>query len=468
MTTTPSGQSQPQATTNASEKKAIKKLMVANRGEVAVRVFRAATELGISTVAVYSWEDRLSIHRYKADEAWQIGEEGEPLRAYLDIDAVIGVALARGVDAIHPGYGFLSENEEFSRRCAEVGITFIGPPPEALARLGDKLSARALAGEADVAVVPGTEAPLADAQAAVVFANEVGFPVMLKAAFGGGGRGMRRCHDDDEVKEAFTTATREATAAFGRGEVFLEKLVDRPRHIEVQILADQQGDVVHLFERDCSIQRRHQKVVEVAPAVGLPEGTRRAMFDDAIKVIQAAGLHGAATVEFLLGQDGNYYFIEVNPRLQVEHTITELITGIDIVQAQIRIAEGRTLAEIGLARQSDIVARGTAIQARVTTEDPRNNFAPDTGRLTAYRSAAGFGIRLDPGVAGAGAIITPHYDSLLVKVSAWALSHEAACQKLRRSLVEFRIRGVATNIPFLENIIRHESFQQGEADTGFI
>jgi pyruvate carboxylase len=448
--------------------KPFKKLLVANRGEIAIRIFRAATELKIPTVAVYSWEDRLSIHRYKADEAWQLGEEGEPLKAYLDMDAILELAVRRGVDAIHPGYGFLSENAEFARRCAAVGITFIGPPPEAIDALGDKVSARTLAIKANVPVIPGTDAPLKDADEAVRFGNEVGYPIMLKAAFGGGGRGMRRCFNEGELKEAFEAATREAKTAFGRGEVFLEKLLQQPRHIEVQVLGDHDGNIVHLFERDCSIQRRHQKVVEVAPAAGISDETREALYADALKVAKAARLANAATVEFLLDGDGTHYFIEVNPRVQVEHTITELITGIDIVQSQIRIATGESLADLGLDKQELIVRRGAAIEARVTTENPLNDFAPDTGRLTAYRSAAGFGIRLDPGVAGAGAIITPHYDSLLVKVSSFALTHEAACTKLLRSLIEFRIRGVATNIPFLENIISHPTFQAGEADTGFV
>jgi pyruvate carboxylase len=448
--------------------KSFKKLLVANRGEIAIRIFRAATELKIPTVAVYSWEDRLSIHRYKADEAWQVGEEGEPLKAYLDIDAILELAVRRGVDAIHPGYGFLSERADFARRCAEVGITFIGPPPEAIDKLGDKVSARTLAIGADVPVIPGTDAPLRDADEAVRFASEVGYPIMLKAAYGGGGRGMRRCFDEASLKEAFEAATREAKTAFGRGEVFLEKLIQKPRHIEVQVLGDLGGNIVHLFERDCSIQRRHQKVVEVAPAAGIGDDVREALYADALKVASAAGLANAATVEFLLDEDGTHYFIEVNPRVQVEHTITELITGVDIVQSQIRIAAGASLADLGLGDQSAIVRRGAAIEARVTTEDPLNDFAPDTGRLTAYRSAAGFGIRLDPGVAGAGAIITPHYDSLLVKVSSFALTHEQASTKLLRSLAEFRIRGVATNIPFLENIIGHPTFRAGEADTGFV
>ena len=455
------------------------KLLVANRGEIAIRIFRAATELGLRTVAIYSHEDRLSLHRYKADEAWRVGTEGQPLQAYLDIEGILALAKSRGVDAIHPGYGFLSENETFARRCAEEGIVFIGPSPESISRLGDKVSARQLAQNANVPVVPGTPEPLQSVEEALAFARKVGFPVMLKAAYGGGGRGMRRVFQEDGLKEAYEAAEREARSAFGRGDLFLEKLVVEPRHIEIQILGDEQGNIVHLFERDCSVQRRHQKVVEVAPAIGLNERTRKALYDAALRVAAEAKLYNAATVEFLVdpkvanankkdGDPTGFYFIEVNPRLQVEHTITELVTGIDIVQSQIRIAEGHTLADLGFAKQNGIQCRGAAIQARITTEDPRKGFAPDTGRVTAYRSAAGFGIRLDVGIAGSGAEITPHYDSMLVKVSAFALSHAEAAKKLSRSLKEFRIRGVTTNIQFLDNIASHPDFLAGKMDTGFV
>ena len=455
------------------------KLLVANRGEIAIRIFRAATELGLRTVAIYSHEDRLSLHRYKADEAWRVGTEGKPLQAYLDIEGILALAKSRGVDAIHPGYGFLSENETFARRCAEEGIAFIGPSPESIARLGDKVSARQLAQDANVPVVPGTPEPLRSVEDALAFAKEVGFPVMLKAAFGGGGRGMRRVYQEDELKEAYEAAEREARSAFGRGDLFLEKLVVKPRHIEIQILGDEKGNVVHLFERDCSVQRRHQKVVEVAPAIGLSERTRNALYQAALRVAAKAKLHNAATVEFLVdpevananqkdGDPTGFYFIEVNPRLQVEHTITELVTGIDIVQSQIRIAEGHSLEDLGFSKQEEIQCRGAAIQARITTEDPRKGFSPDTGRVTAYRSAAGFGIRLDVGIAGSGAEITPYYDSMLVKVSAFALSHAEAAKKLSRSLKEFRIRGVATNIQFLDNIASHPDFLAGKMDTGFV
>lgn len=446
------------------------KILVANRGEIAIRLFRAATELGLRTVGVYSYEDRHSIHRYKADEAWMIGEEGQPLRAYLDIEAILAIATRRGVDAIHPGYGFLSENPTFARRCAEEGIVFIGPPAEVIDKLGDKLAARRIAIEAGVPVIPGTDEPLPDADTAADWAEEHGYPVMLKALFGGGGRGMRRAWNRKELLEAFDAAEREAATAFGKGDLFLEKLVHQPRHIEIQVLGDSAGNVVHLFERDCSVQRRNQKVVEVAPAAGISDALREALYADALKVARHVGLVNAATVEFLVGSDEQYYFIEVNPRLQVEHTITELITGIDIVQAQFRLSEGRLLADpdIGITCQEDVKRRGCAIQARITTENPANDFAPDTGRVTVYRSAAGFGIRLDAGIAGSGAEITPHYDSMLVKVSAWALDHKTAAQKLGRSLMEFRIRGVATNIPFVENIINHPKFLAGEVDTTFV
>lgn len=446
-----------------------RRLLVANRGEIAIRIFRAATELGLETVAVYSHADRLALHRYKADEAWQIGDADDPYKAYLDGDAILEVAKERGVDAIHPGYGFLSENADFARKCAAAGIVFIGPPPEAIDRLGDKVAARALAVEAGVNVVPGTKDPVETVEDALAFAKDAGYPLMVKAAHGGGGRGMRRCNDDDELRESFDAAKREAQVAFGRGEVFLERFIERPRHIEVQVLGDREGNLVHLFERDCSVQRRHQKVVEVAPAVGLTDAQRDDLYAAALKVAKTAGLSNAATVEFLVDDKG-YYFIEVNPRLQVEHTITELITGIDIVQSQIHLAEGHLLAseKVGIPSQESIERRGCAIQARVTTEDPTNNFAPDTGVVTAYRSAAGFGIRLDVSIAGAGAEITPYYDSLLVKVSAFALTHQEASKKLGRSLTEFRIRGVRTNIPFIENIIRDEAFLKGQLDTGLI
>jgi pyruvate carboxylase len=447
-----------------------RKILVANRGEVAIRIFRAATEMGLQTVAIYSDEDRLSLHRYKADEAWMVGQRGQPLRAYLDIEAILAIAKRTRADAIHPGYGFLSENADFARRCLDERITFIGPSADAIAALGDKIAARQIARDANVPVIPGSPEPLSDADQAAAQAALFGYPVMIKAMFGGGGRGMRRADDETTLRDAFAAAQREALSAFGRGDLFLEKLIQRPRHIEVQILGDRDGNLVHLFERDCSVQRRHQKVVEVAPAVDLDPSTRAALCDAALRVAAQARLSNAATVEFLVEPSGSFYFIEVNPRLQVEHTVTEVVTGIDIVQTQIRLAEGRLLAdpEIGLGDQSQIRLNGAAIQARITTEDPRNNFAPDTGRITVYRSAAGFGIRLDASIAGSGAEITPFYDSMLVKVTAWGRDHALATQKLRRSLMEFRIRGVSTNIPFVQNIIAHPAFVRGELDTTFV
>ncbi|MFN3197076.1 MAG: pyruvate carboxylase [Bradymonadia bacterium] len=448
----------------------MRKILAANRGEIAIRIFRACTELGIRTVAIYSHEDELSIHRYKADEAYLVGEPGDPVGSYLDQEAIIELALRREVDAIHPGYGFLSENAEFARRCAEAGITFIGPKPEVLEMLGDKVSARKLAQKANVPVVPGTEEPVSSAQAVKDFADAYGYPLMLKAAFGGGGRGMRILRGPEDVEESFERAFSEARAAFGRGDLFVEKLVEHPRHIEIQLLGDQHGNCVHLFERDCSIQRRHQKVIEVAPAVDLGAALRQNLFDAALRIAQASGYTNAGTVEFLVDPEGNYYFIEVNPRLQVEHTITECITGRDLVQAQIRVAEGKRLSdpEINIPNQAAISARGYAIQCRITTEDPENNFAPSTGKIRAYRSAAGFGIRLDAGIGGAGTLIRADYDPLLVKQIAWGLTFREAAAKSRRALSEFRVRGVKTNIPFLEKAVQHDEFLTGKADTGFI
>ncbi len=447
-----------------------RKVLAANRGEIAIRVFRACTELGMKTVAIYSHEDMLAIHRYKADEAFLVGTPGDPIGAYLDGEAIIQLALRRGVDAIHPGYGFLSENAAFARRCAEAGVTFIGPDPAVLEMMGDKISARRVAVEAGVPVVPGTADPIDDVAAAEAFAAEAGYPIILKAAFGGGGRGMRIVREASELAEAFARATSEARAAFGDGALFCEKLVEDAKHIEVQILADAHGSCVHLFERDCSVQRRHQKVIEVAPAVSLGDAVRQALYDAALRLAQACGYVNAGTVEFLVEPDGAFYFIEVNPRLQVEHTVTESITGRDLVQAQIRIAEGRRLSDplIGIANQAVITRQGYAIQSRITTEDPEAGFVPDTGKITAYRSAAGFGIRLDASTGGAGTLITSDYDSLLVKLTAWSLTFETAAAKALRSLREFRIRGVKTNIQFLENAVAHPTFLAGQATTRFV
>jgi pyruvate carboxylase len=446
--------------------KSFERVLAANRAEIAIRVFRACTELGKRTVAVYSEEDALALHRYKADEAYLLPSELGPVAAYLDIEAMVALAVEKRIDAIHPGYGFLSENGDFARRCVEEGIVFIGPPPEQLDLFGDKIRARNLAAEAGLRIVPGTPEPVDDDDA-LAFAKDVGFPVMVKAAAGGGGRGMRVARDENELHQVLPVARREATAAVGRGDIYIEKLVRAPRHIEVQILADAHGRVEHLWERDCSIQRRHQKVVEIAPAVALDPDTRRRICDAAKQLMTKAGYRNAGTVEFLLEPGGDFYFIEVNPRIQVEHTVTELVTGIDLVQAQIRVAEGWTLEQIGVpARIPE--PRGYAIQCRVTTEDPENDFLPDAGRITHYRSPGGFGIRLDGATAFTGAVVSPHYDSLLVKVCAHALRFEDAIRKMHRALMEFRLRGLKTNLRFLENVVTHPDFAKGRLDTGFI
>lgn len=452
------------------QRRRFQKVLVANRGEIAIRIFRTCTELGIRTVAIYSEEDRSSLHRFKADEAHLVGKGKGPVEAYLDIEGILQIAKQNQVDAIHPGYGFLAENAEFAKRCAEEGVTFIGPSPEHIQMFGDKVDAREMAIQAGVPVIPGTESAIESLEEAKAFAKQHGYPIMIKAASGGGGRGMRIVHSEKELPEAFDRARSEAKAAFGNAKVYLEKFLEKPKHIEVQILGDQHGQIVHLWERDCSIQRRHQKVVEVAPSLSLSDSLRKQIVDAAYQLMKQANYYNAGTVEFLVTQDEKFYFIEVNPRIQVEHTITELITGIDIVQAQILIAEGLRLddPEIGIPSQEEIIPRGYAIQCRVTTEDPTNNFLPETGRLSVYRSGSGFGIRLDVGNGFRGAEITPHYDSLLVKVSSWATTYEQAARKMLRSLREFRIRGVATNLPFLENVIQHPSFINGSYDTSFI
>lgn len=450
--------------------RSFKKILVANRSEIAIRVFRACTELGIRTVGIYSKEDKGALHRYKADETYPLPESRDPLKAYLDIESIIQIARRHGVDAIHPGYGFLSENADFARACAEAGIAFIGPPPHVLDAMGDKTVARNRASELGIPIVPGTPEPLESVEDALAWADKAGYPVILKASFGGGGRGMRVAHDARQLQEYFTVATREAVAAFGKGDVFLEKYLLQPKHIEVQILADSHGNTVHLFERDCSVQRRHQKVIEIAPSLSIPDNVRQNILADAVRLAKSVGYVNAGTVEFLVDGSGKYYFIEMNPRIQVEHTVTEMITGIDIVKSQIHVAEGLALSDpsIQIADQSAVTARGFAIQCRVTTEDPTNNFTPDYGRITHYRSAAGFGIRLDAGTAFSGAVITPFYDSLIVKVTSWSLSFEDCCNKLHRALSEFRIRGVKSNIPFLENVIRHNTFRAGQCTTTFI
>ena len=449
----------------------MKKLLALNRGEIAIRIMRAATELGLRTVAVFPKEDSLSLHRFKADEAYQIGEGKGPVEAYLDVQGIVALAREKGVDAIHPGYGFLSENPDLARACEEAGITFVGPDAQLLETLGDKTAARRLAVKAGVPVVPGIERAVKTEAAVRKAADEVGYPLIIKAAFGGGGRGMRVVEKPEDLIPRFEEATREAASAFGNGAVFVERYIRRPRHIEIQILADRHGNVLHLYERDCSVQRRHQKVVEVAPAVSLDPGVRSAICNAAVRLMRTAGYSNAGTVEFLLDAETNeWYFIEVNPRIQVEHTVTEMVTGIDIVRSQILIAQGYELhgPELGLPTQDEVPLYGYALQCRVTTEDPANNFVPDYGKIHTYRSPAGFGIRLDGGSAYGGASINPYYDSLLVKITAWGREFPHACRRMDRALREFRIRGVKTNIPFLENVVNSPIFQSGKATTRFI
>ena len=450
--------------------KEIQKVLVANRGEIAIRIFRACHDLGIHTVAIYSNEDTYSLFRTKADEAYLVGEKKSPLGAYLDIPGIIGLAKRRGVTAIHPGYGFLSENADFARACEENGILFIGPSSKVLGQMGDKLSAKEIAISCGVPIIPGCTEPLRDAEDAVEKAVSFGFPVILKAAAGGGGRGMRRCDSPEEVRTAYELVHSEAEKAFGCGDIFMEKYLVEPKHIEVQILADQHGNVYHLGERDCSLQRRYQKVVEFAPAWSVPQETVEALRRDAVKIARSVGYVSAGTVEFLVDKNGGYYFIEMNPRIQVEHTVTEMVTGVDIVRSQILIAAGYPLShpEIGLSRQEDVHVDGYAIQCRVTTEDPANNFAPDNGKITAYASSGGFGVRLDGGNADVGTVISPYYDSLLVKVTSWDHNFPAACRKAARAINEVRVRGVKTNIPFVTNILAHPDFVAGSCHTKFI
>ncbi len=456
----------------------IKRLLVANRSEIAIRVFRAASELGIRTIAVYAEEDKLSLHRFKADEAYQVGrgKSGElhlgPLESYLSIDEIIRVALDARADAIHPGYGFLSESPEFAEACAANGIIFIGPRPETMRTLGNKVAARRLAVGVDVPVMPATD-PLPEDDAEIMrLARDVGYPVMLKASWGGGGRGMRPIASEDQLIDAVNTARREAKAAFGKDEVYLEKLVQRARHVEVQLLGDTHGNLVHLFERDCTIQRRNQKVIERAPAPYLDDAKRKALCDAALAIGKATNYVGAGTVEVLMDDDtGAFYFIEVNPRIQVEHTVTEQVTGLDIVKAQIKILEGGRLGHIdetGIPPQHDIRLNGHALQCRITTENPDNSFIPDYGRITAYRGAFGFGIRVDGGTAYSGAVVTRYYDPMLEKVTAWAPSSAEVISRMDRALREYRIRGVATNLSFLETVLSHPKFLAGEYTTRFI
>jgi len=447
----------------------IKKLLVANRGEIPIRIFRTAHELSLQTVAVFSYEDRMGMHRQKADEAYVIGKRGQytPVAAYLAGDEIIKIALAHDVNMIHPGYGFLSENAEFAQKVEDAGLIWIGPTPDTIKSLGDKVSARELAMKCDVPVVPGTPGPVEKFEEVKSFTDEFGFPIIIKAAFGGGGRGMRVVWKQEDLKDSFERATSEAKSAFGNGTVFVERFLHKPKHIEVQLLGDSHGNVVHLFERDCSVQRRHQKVVELAPAKDLPVETRDAILADAVKLAKSVNYRNAGTAEFLVDQENRYYFIEINPRIQVEHTITEEITGIDIVAAQIQIAAGASLEQLGLT-QDRITTRGFAIQCRITTEDPSEAFKPDTGKIEVYRSAGGNGVRLDGGNGFAGAVITPHYDSMLVKCTCLGSTYEIARRKMLRALVEFRIRGVKTNIPFLASLLTHPTFIQSNCWTTFI
>ncbi len=451
-------------------KKDFNKILVANRGEIALRIFRACYDLALQTVAIYSKEDTYGYFRTRADESYIIGENKSPLSAYLDIPAIIDLAKRRGVDAIHPGYGFLSENAEFALACEKAGISFIGPSSKILSQMGDKLVAKTIAKECGVPTIPGSAKPLSGLDEALAKANEYGYPIILKAAGGGGGRGMRRCDSDLEVRENFGLVKNEAEKAFANADIFIEKYLVEPKHIEVQILGDKYGNIVHLHERDCSLQRRYQKVVEFAPAFSVPQTTLDKLYQDAVKIAKHVGYVSAGTVEFLVDKTNNYYFIEMNPRIQVEHTVTEELTGIDLVRAQILIAEGHALDTpfIGITKQEDIKPKGFAIQCRVTTEDPLNSFAPDTGKITSYRSGGGFGVRLDGGTAYEGAVISPYYDSLLVKVTCRDTTFEGACKKAIRALSEEHVRGVKTNIPFVTNILTHPVFLDGKCHTKFI
>lgn len=446
------------------------KVLIANRGEIAIRIIRACHELGIRTVCIYSKEDKLALFRTKSDESYLIGHNKGPVEAYLSIEDIVNLAIKKGVDAIHPGYGFLSENAEFARVCIDSGIEFIGPTPEMMEQLGDKIKSKLVAQSVGVPTIPGIEKAIRSDKEAIRFAQNCGYPIMLKASAGGGGRGMRIVRTEDELLKEFHSAKSEAKKAFGIDDIFIEKFLYHPKHIEVQVLGDNYGNIVHLYERDCSIQRRHQKVIEFTPALGIAEEKRQAICADAIKIAQSVNYRNAGTVEFLLDNEGNHYFIEMNPRIQVEHTITEMVTGIDIVQSQLLIAEGHTLhsKEIAIPRQEAIQTRGYAIQCRVTTEDATNDFAPDTGKIDVYRTGAGFGIRLDGGNGYTGSVISPYYDSLLVKISSGSRTFEDTINKAKRAIRETVISGVKTNESFLINVLSHPTFIKGECDTGFI
>ncbi|HEY4149554.1 MAG TPA: pyruvate carboxylase, partial [Chitinophagaceae bacterium] len=448
----------------------IKKLLVANRGEIAIRILRAASELNMRTVAIYTYEDRYSLHRYKADEAWQVGKNDDPLKPYLDIEAIINIARHAKADAIHPGYGFLSENAVFAKRCKEEGIIFVGPAPEVMEQLGDKIAAKKVARVAGIPMIEDSKLDLRDSVNARKEAQRIGFPIIIKAAAGGGGRGMRVVRNETQLEQSLPEARNEARVAFGDDTVFFEKFIESPKHIEVQIIGDNHGNIVHLFERDCSVQRRFQKVVEMAPAISLLQETKDKLYDYAVRICRQVNYNNAGTVEFLVDKTGEVYFIEVNPRIQVEHTVTEEITGVDVVKTQLLIAQGVRLTdpEINIQSQEQLHFSGVAIQCRVTTEDPSNNFKPDYGTIIAYRNAGGPGIRLDEGSSYPGVTISPFFDSLLVKVTASGRNLPEACERLVRTLKEFRIRGVKTNIPFLENVLQHPSFQEGRAPVDFI
>ena len=447
-----------------------KKILVANRGEIAIRILRAASELKLRTVAIYTYEDRYSLHRYKADESYQIGADDDPLRPYIDIPAIIKLAKEKKVDAIHPGYGFLSENTDFARACRDAGIAFVGPKPESMDRLGDKVAAKELAKSVGVPLIQDSDKDISDPEIAATEAARIGYPVIIKAASGGGGRGMRVVRSEEQLKIEVVDAANEATKAFGDGTIFLEKFIENPRHIEVQLFGDHYGNLVHLFERDCSVQRRFQKVVEVAPAPNLKQETKDKLYEYALRLGKAVDYYCAGTVEFLVDSDESIYFIEVNPRIQVEHTITEEITGVDLVRSQFLVTMGYPLSHptIYIKDQSDVEANGFAIQCRVTTEDPTNDFKPDYGTLIAYRSASGMGIRLDAGSAFPGAVISPYFDSLLVKVTGTGRTLAGAADRLHRALREFRVRGVKTNIGFLLNLLENDDFQKGKATVRFI
>lgn len=452
------------------EIKGFKKVMVANRGEIAIRIFRALSELGIRTVGIYSKEDKLSLFRTKADESYLIGEDKSPLDAYLDMEGIIRLAKSKKVDAIHPGYGFLSENPVFAKMCRENGIAFIGPSVETMEMMGDKISSKKIADLCNVPTIPGTKDPIKTKEDAALVAETIGYPIMLKASNGGGGRGMRIVRSSKQMLSEFPSAMNESIKAFGDDKLFIEKYLDKPKHIEVQILGDSYGNIVHLFERDCSLQRRHQKVIEFAPSITLDQKTKNALLESAVKLAKYVNYKGAGTMEYLVDSNNNFYFIEMNPRIQVEHTVTEMITGIDIVQSQILIEMGHPLnsQEINIPSQESVKVNGFSIQCRVTTEDPTKNFMPDTGKISVYRSGSGFGIRLDGGNGFTGSEITPYYDSLLVKTTSWDRTFQGATRKVIRSLHELRIRGVKTNTAFLINVLNHPSFIEGKCYTSFI